>query len=442
METGHPRRHRPVTLHPQDRDTLLPGRALDPRRVFLAQATLRGFATSMALTVYGLYVVRDLGMSALQLVLIGTALEGAMFLSEVPTGIVADAYSRRLSVIISFFVTALGWALMIVVPSFVMVFVSQVIWGIGATFGSGAREAWLTDEIGEDGAAPMFLRARQLWLAGHLTGIPISVLLGLVSLRLSIGAAALVHLVVVVVLLVGMSERGWRPAPRDGRRVWRRMGEMFGRGARVVRSSRVLVGIFVIAVFGGVASEALDRLWPLHMVDNFTFPPIGGLGQVGWFGVIQAGSVLGAIGVTALAGRFTKLGSAVSLARSLAAITVVLIVAVVVFASSHTFWVALVAFWVTDWVRTTEEPLRLAWINRGLDPRSRATVLSMFGQSDALGQIVGGPALGVVATIRGVRAALVAVGGVLLPALPLYAGLIRHEGRIAVAVTDAAGGGG
>jgi DHA3 family tetracycline resistance protein-like MFS transporter len=431
-----------VTLHPTSRDTLLPGRALDPRRLFLVQATLRGLATSIALTVYGLYVVRDIGMSPLQLVLIGTGLEGAMFLSEVPTGIVADAYSRRLSVIISFFVTAAGWALMIVVPSFLFVFVSQVIWGIGATFGSGAREAWLTDEIGEAGAAPMFLRARQLWLAGHLTGIPISVLLGLVSLRLSIGAAAVVHLAVVAILLVGMSERGWRPAPRDGRSVWRRMRETLGGGARVVRGSRVLVGIFVIALFVGVASEALDRLWPLHMVDNFAFPPIAGLGQVGWFGVIQAGSVLGAIAVTAIAGRFTRLGSAVSLARSLAAITVVLIVAIAVFATTTAFWVALVAFWMTDWVRTTEEPLRLAWINRGLDPRSRATVLSIFSQADALGQIVGGPALGVVATIRGVRAALAAVAVVLVPTLPIYGGLIRHEGRIEVNAVagDARGG--
>ncbi len=426
-----------MTLHPSDRDTLLPGRPIPPRTLFLAQAALRGFAISVALTVYGLYVVRDVGMTPLQLVLAGTGLEAATFLGEIPTGIVADAYSRRLSVIVAFAVTAVGWGLMAAVPTFAFVLVGQIVWGIGATFGSGAREAWLSDEIGESEAAPLFLRGQQLWLAGHLGGIPVSVALGLISLRLAIAAGAVVHVAFVAVLLLGMTERGWRPAPRGGRGVLRRMGDTFGTGARAVRSSPVLVGIFVIALFVGVSSEALDRLWPLHMVDHFTFPPIGGLGQVGWFGVIQAGSVLGAIGATGLARRFTRLGSAVSLARTLTAITVVLIVAVVVFATSNVFWIALVAFWMTDWVRTTEDPLRLAWINRGLDPGSRATVLSMFGQADALGQIAGGPALGVVATLRGVRMALVAVGAVLVPTLPLYGGLIRREGRIEV---DAAGG--
>ena len=36
----------------------------------------------------------------LQLVLVGTTLELACFLFEIPTGIVADLYSRRLSVVI------------------------------------------------------------------------------------------------------------------------------------------------------------------------------------------------------------------------------------------------------------------------------------------------------------------------------------------------------
>jgi hypothetical protein len=71
-------------------------------------------------------------------------------------------------------------------------------------------------------------------------------------------------------------------------------------------------------------------------------------------------------------------------------------------------------------VRVAIAPLTLIWLNRGLRPGSRATVISMLGQSDALGQTVGGPVLGLVGTLRTVRSALVGVGLILLPALGLY----------------------
>ena len=48
------------------------------------------------------YLVSVLHLSPLQLVLMGTAMEAAVFLSEMPTGVVADTYSRRLSLIVGY----------------------------------------------------------------------------------------------------------------------------------------------------------------------------------------------------------------------------------------------------------------------------------------------------------------------------------------------------
>jgi DHA3 family tetracycline resistance protein-like MFS transporter len=105
-------------------------------------------------------------------VLLGTGLEAAILLGEVPTGIVADAYSRRFSIVIGFLVTAVGWLVMASRAEFGFILIGQVAWGIGSTFGSGAREAWLADEVGERAAAPLYVRERQFWLIGHMIGIP------------------------------------------------------------------------------------------------------------------------------------------------------------------------------------------------------------------------------------------------------------------------------
>ena len=59
--------------------------------------------------VMAVYLVNELHLSPLQLVLMGTAMEAAVFLFEVPTGVVADTYSRRLSLVIGYLGMGLAW---------------------------------------------------------------------------------------------------------------------------------------------------------------------------------------------------------------------------------------------------------------------------------------------------------------------------------------------
>src|SRR6266480_243375 len=59
--------------------------------------------------VMAVYLVQELHFSPLQLVLMGTAMEAAVFLFEIPTGVVADTYSRRLSLIIGFLGMGAAW---------------------------------------------------------------------------------------------------------------------------------------------------------------------------------------------------------------------------------------------------------------------------------------------------------------------------------------------
>ena len=80
-------------------------------------ATLALFL-SVIWTLNLVYQVETVGLSPFQIVLIGTVLELSYFLMEVPTGIVADLYSRRLSVIVGTLILGAGFGLMGAVPSF------------------------------------------------------------------------------------------------------------------------------------------------------------------------------------------------------------------------------------------------------------------------------------------------------------------------------------
>ena len=131
---------------------------LDARLIYLSIAAVMSAANMTAFTVMMVFQVTEVGLNPLQLVLLGTTLEITALLFEVPTGVVADVYSRRLSVIIGVFIIGAGMAMQ-ALPTFGLLLLTQVVWGIGFTFTSGATDAWLVDEIGDGNAGEIFLRA-------------------------------------------------------------------------------------------------------------------------------------------------------------------------------------------------------------------------------------------------------------------------------------------
>jgi DHA3 family tetracycline resistance protein-like MFS transporter len=94
-------------------------------------------------TVAAVYRIEVVHLDPLRLVLLGTALEVAVFLFEVPTGVVADTYGRRPSVITGCMLMGCGFALEGAIPEFIAVLAAQAVWGVGYTFISGALEAWI-----------------------------------------------------------------------------------------------------------------------------------------------------------------------------------------------------------------------------------------------------------------------------------------------------------
>jgi DHA3 family tetracycline resistance protein-like MFS transporter len=124
-----------------------------------------------------------------------------------------------------------------------------------------------------------------------------------------------------------------------------------------------------------------------------------------------------------------------SVARALGLISLARIVGVVLFGLATSFELAVIGYVSTEVLRRVSGPLFTGWVNRHVDPRIRATLLSMGGEVDAIGQLSGGPAIGLIGQLFGLRAAMVAVGVTLLPALPLLARARRQAVRD-VAETD------
>src|SRR4051812_43840358 len=132
------------------------------------------------------YLVQVLHLSPLQLVLMGTAMEAAIFVSEVPTGVVADTYSRRLSLIVGWLGMGVAWMAVGALSAPWLVIAAWALWGLAYTFTSGAYQAWITDEVGIERAPGVFLRGSRISYVGAVAGLIGQVALASVSLRAAV----------------------------------------------------------------------------------------------------------------------------------------------------------------------------------------------------------------------------------------------------------------
>jgi DHA3 family tetracycline resistance protein-like MFS transporter len=372
----------------------------------------------MMFVVTSFYEATVAGLSGMQLVLVGTTLEVVILLFEVPTGIVADAYSRRLSIIIGFFLMGFGFLVEGLFPIFGMILLTQVLWGIGYTFTSGATQAWLSDEIGEENANRAFLRANQFDLGGAFIGMLIAIPLGniAVNMPLLVGGASVVGIAFLLILF--MPEHGFKPTRPEDRNNFQHMGDIFKKGISAVRSRPVLLSVLGIGFIYGLYSEGWDRLWVKYLVDHFTLPGIFGMNAVAFFGFLRAGGMLSSILVTRQVEKRLDANHAPSIARAMLWITILLSAAIFTFAFSPALGISILAVIVVSVTRNVMAPLYTAWVNQRLDSDTRATVISMSGQVDAIGQITSGPVAALI-SLWSIRAAITVASLLLAPALPL-----------------------
>jgi MFS transporter, DHA3 family, tetracycline resistance protein len=122
---------------------------------YLSEGAVWGFAWSLLFTVAAVYFVRDVGLSPFEFVMLGTAMELAFFAFEVPTAVVADTYSRRVSVVIGTLLLGISMVLFSAFATFEPILLASALMGFGWTFTSGAFDAWLADEVGPRNVAPV-----------------------------------------------------------------------------------------------------------------------------------------------------------------------------------------------------------------------------------------------------------------------------------------------
>jgi DHA3 family tetracycline resistance protein-like MFS transporter len=395
--------------------------------VWLALTCAESLFNTMVFTYAAVYYVREAGLGPFELVLVGTVMEAAIFCFEVPTGAVADRFGRRLSVIVAFALQGAAFLVVALEPTTTGVLAAAALWGFGWTFESGALQAWIVDELGGRDLQRVFLRGSRWGYAGAFFGLVGGAALATVALRLPIAVGGIGFVALAATLAFVMPERLFRPQKTDVRFPFRDVARSALAAGREVRGHSTLRLIVTITLFFGAFTEGIDRLAEIHYLRDVGLPELGGLDPVVWF------SVMGLVGLGSsflLAGALARrIAPARGLdpSRTLLLLDSTLLAGVLVFALTDSFAVAFAALWVASRARALHQPIFDAWLNENVGSERRATVLSIAGQADAIGQVGGGPLLGGIGSLVSIRAALATSALLLAPALALYARALRRQ---------------
>jgi MFS transporter, DHA3 family, tetracycline resistance protein len=381
--------------------------------------------------VMSVYLVSELHLSPLQLVLMGTAMEGAVFLFEVPTGVVADTYSRRLSLIIGYLGMGAAWLVVGLVSAPWLIIALWAVWGLAYTFTSGAYQAWITDEVGVENIGTIFLRGARFGQAGAVVGLLLQVAVGTLSLRAGVILGGAFTIACGVAAILFMPENAFRRRPRAERAsALAEMRSTAVSGARFAWAAPVIVLLICAELSMGASSEAFDRLKEAHFLREVGLPAVGSLDPVVWFGIFWlVGMVLNLAAIGSLIKR-VELGGRQTIAQFLFGFTFLELAAMLFFALTGSTWVAIAALLGVFFARNMQGPLYDTWLNEQItDSSVRATVISLTGQANAVGQAGGGPVLGAIGNVWGIRAALATGALGIAPALGFYGRAIAHQGR-------------
>ncbi|WNS46609.1 MFS transporter [Paenibacillus sp. MMS20-IR301] len=406
-------------------------------QIYLFMVFMMSLASSTIFTTYSIYYVTELGLSPFQLVLVGTVLEITVLVFEGITGVVADTYSRKLSVIIGMLVLGCAfilegsiiWIMKLpeLLPAFGWLLMSQILFGLGWTFVSGADTAWIVDELEGEETGKLFMRSKRFALSASLLGIAASTGLSVISPNLPFLTGGVVYLLLGLLLIRYMQETGFTRREREPHSSpLREMGRTWVSGASVLRQHPLLLLLTVVTLFNGAASEGYDRLWQIHLIEGVGFPDTA-LSMAAWFGLISAAGVLLGLAAVYFAEKTNELQHERKVSALLFILATVRMCCIVLLALAPDFWAAVAVVLALGVIQSISDPVYTTWLNAKLPGKNRATLLSMISQSDALGQSAGGPVVGYIGSRVSVRASLLTAGVLLLPVIALYGKVTRKR---------------
>ncbi|MEX0782160.1 MAG: MFS transporter [Dehalococcoidia bacterium] len=241
-----------------------------------------------------LYLHDSRGLSIAQILVLDALFEIMMMVAEVPTGVVADRWGRRRSMLLGQVGITLAVVMFAFAPSFWWVFACYGVWAVSGALTSGSDIAFVHDSLEAQGRSGEFHRVISRGNACQIAGMGVASMIGA-------PIAALTSLETTVALSIALAATAipvvWRfrdpgtYTPSAEVRYFKLLGTA---ARRVAHNPRLRTLILLQALVNGLAWSSL--LLTQVFLDQNGLP-------LAWFGVVLAGLHLVAMAAALLSPR-------------------------------------------------------------------------------------------------------------------------------------------
>lgn len=205
------------------------------------------------------------GLTDFQIATLFAIWAGITVLLEVPTGVLADKYSRRNILIFAQTLKGVGYILWLVGANYLFYALGFILWGIAGTLVSGTFESFIYDELKAHKQASKYERINGIIAGTRFVGITFAVVLGgfvadigftyalIPSILIPFAAGAMLLTIRSVKSTISTGERGY----------WKVLGSAINEAKHSPQILRLMA--FMAIVFGVVGAS--DEFWALFFND-------------------------------------------------------------------------------------------------------------------------------------------------------------------------------
>ncbi|HEY0451444.1 MFS transporter [Actinophytocola sp.] len=410
---------------------------MNAHRRFLVLLALRWFPVGLCIPI-GVLLALSRGLTLAEFGL-AVSLQGFVVLAlELPTGGLSDSWGRRPVLALAAVVSLGSMSLLLVADSFAEFAVFAMLQGVYRALDSGPLESWYVDAtLAADPSAKL---ERGLSAGGTVIGLAIGAgALATGGIVAWVEVPGVQTLALPVVLALGVELAGLasivllvrEPPHPDGRRTLlaslRDVPTVIVDGVRVVRRSRILLGLVAVELLWGFGMVTFETLMPVRLSEVVGGPEaavaiIGPTTSVAWLASAAGAALIPLVSA--------RLGVAMT-AGALRIAQGVAVLGMGLFAGPVGVLIGYLAAYT---VHGAANPVHMTLLHREIDGPNRSTVMSvnsMVGQpGGSLGLIV----LSAIASGTSVSTAMVIGAVVLAAAAPLYLPAMRAERRRLVSV--------
>ena len=397
-------------------------------RVYLTLTLLSTLAASFIWGINTLFLL-DAGLSITAAFAANAFFTGGQVLFELPTGIIADTFGRRMSYLLGsatlFASTILYLLLWRSKGPFWAWAVVSIFLGLGFTFFSGATEAWLVDGLkaaGYKGTLESVLAKGAI--ANGIAMLTGTVAGGFIAQSTNLGVpyilrAAMLALTFLIALML-MRDEGFKARKSDT--LIKETKKIFAESMDHGLKNPNVRWLMLSAPFtGGVGIFAFYAMQPylLELYGGKESYSIAGVAAA----VVAGAQIVGGL-IVPYAGKLFQKRTSVLLVGSIVSTAALALMGLV-----PVFWVALLLLSVWAIVFAAAGPIRQAYINGLIPSKQRATVLSSDNLLSSAGGVVIQPGLGKAADMWGYPISYILSAAVQIMAVPFIILAARQRTR-------------